>query len=138
MTRGGAGRGQGRKPLSGDEPMIRKNIVLTHEDLAYLTMIDSDNLSRAVREVIGRDRVMATRKQQIEQIAGIINENLINSLTGYTMDQVRARAKAINERDGWTFETSGATSRSCIRHEGVSLTGAELEQAIQLAEQWNA
>jgi hypothetical protein len=53
--RGGAGRGQGRRPL-GPSPTLTKSVTLTQDDIDYLRTIDPDNLSNAIRILIARAR----------------------------------------------------------------------------------
>jgi hypothetical protein len=78
---------------------------------------------------------MTTRNQQIEQIAGMIADNIINGLAAYEDMDVAAKAREINNTTGWTFNTSGPLT-SWMRHEGVVLSETELEQAVQMAREF--
>ena len=55
---GGAGRGQGRKPIDRTNKANTRSIsiTLTTEDIAYLKTIDPDNLSAAIRSLIAAAR----------------------------------------------------------------------------------
>lgn len=53
-TRGGPGRGQGRKPI-GRERAIARSVTIAPDDLSYLLSIDN-NLSAAIRRVVAEHR----------------------------------------------------------------------------------
>jgi hypothetical protein len=68
---------------------------------------------------------MTTRRQQVEQVAGIMAD--------WPEDwDLAAEAERQNPL-GWCFETSAPLGHR-IRHEGVVLTETELTRAVMLAE----
>ena len=73
---------------------------------------------------------MVTRKQQIEQVAGLIAENIIPYANAD--ENAEACAKAINGDQGWTFETSAPLGHT-ILHTAVVLSPSELAEAMTLA-----
>ena len=71
-----------------------------------------------------------TVNPQIEHVGLIIRENLLDM--GDTPKEARLKAERIN-KEGWTFDTSGPTPQSWVRHEGVVLSSAGLERAFSFA-----
>lgn len=75
---------------------------------------------------------MATRRQQLNAVAGNLAHHLDEGTwNGERYATFEAWAAAVN-RDGWTLETSGPQGR-VIRHEGVILSAAELGEAVRRA-----
>ncbi len=56
--RGGAGRGQGRKPLATDEPTVEITLTLPQSYVEYLRELGGNNASAAVRELVDRHRCL--------------------------------------------------------------------------------
>lgn len=59
-THGGAGRGQGRKPLDPSEPTVRITVRLSQSQLDWLKGKDA-NVSEALRELIHACMTVGTR-----------------------------------------------------------------------------
>lgn len=70
---------------------------------------------------------MNTRERQIEQIAGLIADNML--YLGWTSNDA-----ADQNRLGWTIEVSDLDNEWLrLRYEGVALSPDELDRAIQMA-----